>query len=581
MKAQRLRDIQNDKPPPLPKPDPRDPAPRPSRSSAPTIQEEDRLLLAEAAADTLDRIRHEGLRASRRIQQILTYIETHLFDPKLSVKMLRKECSIRDNSILTLFHRELGRPPYGYIVDCRLEVAQKLLRTTDLQIWKIANLLGYGSLPTFSHAFLNWAHVRPKTYRERTRQLAGLPEADTDASVSQNALRDCLRRARERFFNERRPGGQGVPMVIDGQIFERLAAEEIWTLIEGLPPDEQKILVRERVRFRSTALFELLREKSRSAGRMDRKRGVSIAKLALESLHGSSEAFDDHLPCLEAQAWAWIGNAQRLAMDFSAAEESFARAEAIWELADAESSPLVLAEILQNKAALYWYRRRFTEALALVEKARPIFREHGEPRALAQLLILQSSILLFANRPPEARTVLDQAFAISSSTNDVYLALSAHAALTNIHLVVGDSAAAAESFEEFKQLASNLSNPVPRYSLDWVGGLVSEAKGELKTAETLLERARLAYEQNDDPLPAATVSLDLALLSARQGRFEATIQHASRAQALFSGMRIDRETLMAVALLGEAIQRQRVEAPVLNQLRRNLSSLTQTPQVGG
>ncbi len=133
-------------------------------------------LLQTAALETLDRIRNDQDQVPPRLKPMLAYIESHLFDPKLNVNRLKDACGIRDNSVAIHFHAAVGKPPHAYISHCRLETAARLLRDTDLPIWKISDLLGFSSIQVFSRSFYRWADQRPTTFRRDARKrLADRP----------------------------------------------------------------------------------------------------------------------------------------------------------------------------------------------------------------------------------------------------------------------------------------------------------------------------------------------------------------------------------------------------------------------
>lgn len=129
-------------------------------------------LLEAAAAPTMERIRRDCEKAPVQIQPLLKYLEEHLFDPALDAKQLKLACGVRDNTLPLLFHHALGLPPYAYIEDCRLQVACRMLRDTDLKVWQIAQLIGYSTLQVFSRAFHRWSGLRPSVYRRKARNDA-------------------------------------------------------------------------------------------------------------------------------------------------------------------------------------------------------------------------------------------------------------------------------------------------------------------------------------------------------------------------------------------------------------------------
>lgn len=129
-------------------------------------------MLEVAAQPALERIRRDRDRASQRLRPMLEHIESHVFAPGLNVNHLKKACGIRDNSIAILFHSQIGQSPKTYISERRLETASRLLRDSDLRVWKIAEMVGYSGLGVFSKAFNRWAKQRPNAFRRQARDIA-------------------------------------------------------------------------------------------------------------------------------------------------------------------------------------------------------------------------------------------------------------------------------------------------------------------------------------------------------------------------------------------------------------------------
>lgn len=137
------------------------------------LQDSSRQLLRAAALETIDRIRTDHEQVPTKLKPLLAYIEDHLFDADLSVNRIKKACGVRDNSVAIHFHACVGQPPHAYISQCRMEVASRLLRDSELPVWKISDLLGFSSIQVFSRAFYRWAKERPSTYRRIHRRNGG------------------------------------------------------------------------------------------------------------------------------------------------------------------------------------------------------------------------------------------------------------------------------------------------------------------------------------------------------------------------------------------------------------------------
>lgn len=143
---------------------------------------ERRSLLERAADPILARIRRDRERAPAQIRPLLAYLESHLFDPALDGTRLKQACGVRDNTLPISFHKALSLPPYAYIENCRMEVACRLLRGSQLKVWQIAQQLGYSTLQVFSRAFRRWAGVRPSVFRSQNP-----PEALEDEEERRSA----------------------------------------------------------------------------------------------------------------------------------------------------------------------------------------------------------------------------------------------------------------------------------------------------------------------------------------------------------------------------------------------------------
>lgn len=355
-------------------------------------------LLEAAARRSLERIRDDQRGAPADVSRALGVLAERLFDSQLSAKGLMRACQIRDNAFFLRFRQHCQQSPATYIADRRLETAAVLLTNSQLMASRIAELVGYGSLQTFSDAFVRWADLRPSAYRKQTQRLAPMVRAELlDAKnlrlacagkLDAEVARRLIEHLQDLYGTEEVAGPRAAPTAISEA--EQKSAEGYWHALEMLSVTEQRGMVR-RLPLRSAALFHLLRQRSRLLGRQDRERGVQLAELALDSLYATGR----HLPPKElldlmAQGWAWLGNAQRLALDFAQAEKSFEIAA--WHLPKPQADRSILAEFLELLASLRWYQRRLDEAVALQDRAVQLQRTIGDPDALAKALIVRSMI---------------------------------------------------------------------------------------------------------------------------------------------------------------------------------------------
>ncbi|HEV2844133.1 MAG TPA: hypothetical protein VG477_04740, partial [Thermoanaerobaculia bacterium] len=167
---------------------------------------------------------------------------------------------------------------------------------------------------------------------------------------------------------------------------ERTDAPALVAELLGHPPADQPAVIRASARFRNVAVCELLIERSFEEGFRDSSRSVAIAELALliadhleEDRYGHSVVLD-----FRARAWAFLGNARRIAFDLAGAEEALAQAERCLEGGSAD--PLEEARILDLRASLLGDQGRFEQAAELLDLVIDIYDDlrdsHRKGRAL-------------------------------------------------------------------------------------------------------------------------------------------------------------------------------------------------------
>ncbi len=332
-------------------------------------------------AGSRQKIRRDKKKLNSKLKPLLERLEKELFVPGLDAAQLRLACGIKDRTVGSEFGRAVGVPLRAYMEDCRLETAVQLLRHQDLQICEISELLGYARVSSFSRAFKRWSSLQPGDFRrllQADSPLASVPgdelltspfwyaamlgELDTEQRYHfcrhvQALYPQFLQLATRVPENDSEPP----PERIDGRQYERFKAAEKWQEIADLPQKEQRLRVL-GVQFRTPEFFDLLLRKSREEGRKDRQRGVEIALLALDTVDASTGLLEGDTAELHARAWAWVGNAHRLALNFSGAEQAFDRAELDLAARFAGQSLFAKAEISLCRAGLRLDQRRFEEA---------------------------------------------------------------------------------------------------------------------------------------------------------------------------------------------------------------------------
>lgn len=107
----------------------------------------------------------------RDIQEIVDYIEAHLFEEGLSVATVRKGCRISNHNVSSRFRLLLGTSIYSHIEKRRMAAARALLHHEELPVYLISASVGYTHPESFSRAFRRCFGISPACHRESLLDL--------------------------------------------------------------------------------------------------------------------------------------------------------------------------------------------------------------------------------------------------------------------------------------------------------------------------------------------------------------------------------------------------------------------------
>ncbi|MES1023806.1 AraC family transcriptional regulator [Gloeocapsa sp. BRSZ] len=107
-------------------------------------------------------IRAYGGLPNHKLQQAIDYIQTHLAED-ISLKAIASELGISQYHFARLFKQSTGYSPYQYLIRCRIERAQELLKQTQ-QIANVALQVGFASQSQFGRHFKRLTGVTPKQF---------------------------------------------------------------------------------------------------------------------------------------------------------------------------------------------------------------------------------------------------------------------------------------------------------------------------------------------------------------------------------------------------------------------------------
>ncbi|HIV74980.1 MAG TPA: AraC family transcriptional regulator [Candidatus Pseudogracilibacillus intestinigallinarum] len=101
-----------------------------------------------------------------RVKIILEYIHTH-FQEQIKLETLAELTHLSRAETIRIFKRHVGRTPFKYILDYRLERSIDLLIGTSSTITEVALDSGFTSVSYFIEKFKEGFHMTPRKYREK------------------------------------------------------------------------------------------------------------------------------------------------------------------------------------------------------------------------------------------------------------------------------------------------------------------------------------------------------------------------------------------------------------------------------
>lgn len=103
-------------------------------------------------------------RYSHTVEKIIRYIEEN-YQKQISLSILSEHCNFNEHYISRIFKEETGENYLSYLNKTRINEAKKLLGSTDLKIYEIADRTGFSSSVNFNYVFNRMEGISPSIYR--------------------------------------------------------------------------------------------------------------------------------------------------------------------------------------------------------------------------------------------------------------------------------------------------------------------------------------------------------------------------------------------------------------------------------
>lgn len=360
---------------------------------------------------------------------------------------------------------------------------------------------------------------------------------------------------------------------------DRARAPKLYTELTRHPVSRQRALIQRTWRFKNYVFAEFLLEESARYAADDPSRAEDLAELALviaEQLVGSHYG-PALINDLRARAWAFIGNARRVASDLRSAEEAFGKAELL--SAEGTDDVLLKARLLALKGELRCDQRRFAEAETLQDQAIAIYREGDENHWVGRALVSKARIADESGKPERAVEILHEALPLIDEKREPRALWVVKQNLASYLMSAGKFREAQEMMPEVKRLATEVGGNLSVLRASWVEGLIAQGQKRFDEAERILTKMRDEFVKQGIAYDAALVSLDLAAVYAQQGRTREMKLLAEEMLPIFRSREVHREATAALLVFQNAARAETATLQLVRDVSRFLHQARSNPEM--
>lgn len=352
---------------------------------------------------------------------------------------------------------------------------------------------------------------------------------------------------------------------------ERRVARRDLAALRRLPAEARAGRVhRARSRFRSRALAELLLDECRRLTRDEPEEARQLAELVPVVLArrwpGGQHACDhDAAEVLALRSAAWRANALRVLGRLQEANVAFAQVRA--GLArDIVDDAVLHADVCTLEASLRIDQGRLREARHLLDRAVLLFRQQGEDRELARVLIKRGIVERRQGEPEAAAATQREVLDLLAGQDEPELV---RLAVGNLALALCDAGHFAEAAALVDEHPGFRGEATPRWRVkeSVVRGRVALGLGRVGEAESLFRDAHGSAVEQGDSFAAALTALELVALFLEQGRTRELREMTAVLAPVFEAHDLRQEATAALLLFTRAALSEGLTAEAVRRLR--------------
>jgi tetratricopeptide (TPR) repeat protein len=411
-----------------------------------------------------------------------------------------------------------------------------------------------------------------ETLWEPAGAFAG-PEDRASGEVAAEAQRDGYDAVLDRVFER--------VLATEAQLgAQRSAGQRLFEELLCCPAERRHLLLANSQRFRTRMLCERLIEASHEACFEDPRGAVDLGRLAVlaaDRLTAEECGGDEAFAGLRARAWAHLGNACRIQVDFASAESAFARVESL--LNEGSLAVFERAKVLSMVAAWRKEQLRFGEASQILDRVAAIYKKLGQWNLLGRALLQKALICGEAGDGEGEMKLLRRALDLIDPQAEPRLFLAARHNLIN---ALHESGRVREAFAllyHTRPLYLQAGDRMNLLKLRWLEGVVAFGLKRIDQAEAAFREVRSSFRSLGLDYDAALAALDLAGVYILQGRSAEVSLIAEETLAIFQSYNTHREAIAALLVFSNAARMNQAGLDLVREVSGLLKRIRKHPDL--